>query len=395
MLAKVVDGVLVIRGDENANAITIDTNGLEPGTVRIAGQGETTVNGEGTVILSGVTRDVRVHLRGGGDSVAVRNAQLSGGLRIGSGEEADQVLIQDVKIKGDLEVFTRGGNDDVNLLGVAVRGKTLVGTAAGGDVFTAEDSSFRGGFILAAGVGNDTVQLMNSTFGGAKRISAGPGQDLVNGRVVTDLTDFGNGLNGWTGGFADYGKNMGDLRLKWGLQDLPEELEQDGKGFYIQGMNRSDDLLMYLTRTLAGLKANTEYQVRFDLTFASNAGSNCFGVGGAPGESVYLKAGAATKKPATTTDDEQFVEVNFDKGQQSNGGKNASVVGDISNGTEDCSGDGEFVTLKKQHVHAFRVRTDAKGRLHLVVATDSAYEGFTRLYYQQVKARLVEVAKQD
>jgi len=96
-------------------------------------------------------------------------------------------------------------------------------------------------------------------------------------------------------GFADDSPDQQDLKLEAGLRHLPPELGIEGTGFYIQSVNRSDDLFLFLKRRLGpedGLRPNQTYQVFFDLVFASNAPSNCGGVGGSPGESVYLKAGS-------------------------------------------------------------------------------------------------------
>jgi hypothetical protein len=216
---------------------------------------------------------------------------------------------------------------------------------------------------------------------------------VITRQAVTRTTDFRNGLDGWAGAFADYSDEHADMQLDWDLRPLPHELEQDGTGFYIQGMNRSDDLLMYLTRQIDGLKPNTMYQVRFDITLASNAGTGCGGIGGAPGESVYLKAGATAETPTRSTDDEGLWRASFDHGQQSQGGRDASVVDTIENGNpEACGDDAAYATLRKKHVHTHLVRSDGQGRLHLIVGTDSGFEGLTALYYQQIAARLVEVA---
>jgi hypothetical protein len=389
--AKIVDGALFIHGDARANHLVL--TGVGDGEVMITGDDKTSVNGEPSVVLSGFSGDLRVHLRGGKDSLTIDGLEVGGDLHVGAGDTSDAILIKDTDIAGKLHIATRGGHDEVNLLGVAVDGDASIDGAQGHDLITADESTFGAKLTIDAGKGHDTVFLGTSTVTGAKQIVDGPGDDLIEGQAVTDNTDFNQGLNGWSAGFADYDTEMTDLRLQSGLRDLPAELGAGKKGFFIQGMNRSDDLLMYLTRTISGLKANTTYQIRFDLTIGSNAGSGCFGVGGSPGDSVYLKAGATNRKPATRTDKEGFVEVNFDKGQQSKGGKDASVAGNIANGTEECGEDADFVSIRRKHVHTAKVKTDSRGRLHIVVATDSGYEGLTQLYYQQIKAQLVEVAK--
>lgn len=56
------------------------------------------------------------------------------------------------------------------------------------------------------------------------------------------------------------------------------------------------------------------------------------GVGGAPGEGVYLKAGASVDEPVSAVGAGQHLELNIDKGHQSQGGSDAGVMGAIANG---------------------------------------------------------------
>jgi hypothetical protein len=392
--ATVVDGTLFVRGDRKANGITIDAEGLEAGQVRITGNDTTQVNGEFFVILDGVTRDLRVQLRGGGDSLTVENIDVKRDLEITGGEQADDVFIENARVGRGLRVVLGGGDDSLDVLDGSVGRKTDIKAGAGNDILTFDGTKFDDAVRLDAGRGDDTVYLAPTVaFKGRKRIEGGPGDDIITRQAVSDSTDFRSGLNGWAGNFADYSDEHADMRLDWGLRPLPDELEQDGTGFFIQGMNRSDDLLMYLTRQISGLKPDTTYQVRFDITFASNAGTGCGGIGGAPGESVYLKAGATPDTPTRSKDAEGLWRASFDHGQQSQGGADASVVDTIENGNPDaCGDDAEYATLRKKHVHTHLVTTDAQGRLHLIVGTDSGFEGLTALYYQQIMAHLVEVA---
>jgi len=65
--------------------------------------------------------------------------------------------------------------------------------------------------------------------------------------------DFRNGALGWEAGFADYppATNKEDLYgLRAEIRNLPPELGVNGTGFYIQGINRSDDLFMFMKRRL-------------------------------------------------------------------------------------------------------------------------------------------------
>ena len=128
--------------------------------------------------------------------------------------------------------------------------------------------------------------------------------------------------------------------------------------------------------------------MRFNITAASSAGSGCVGIGGSPGDSVYLKAGATPSAPRVELDSSNLYQVNFDKGQQSQSGAAASVAGTIGNGSSNCSESAPFRTLAWQHAHPEVVTSNEFGELWLVVGTDSAFEGKTTLYYQAIEAVL-------
>jgi hypothetical protein len=166
--------------------------------------------------------------------------------------------------------------------------------------------------------------------------------------------------------------------------------EQRKEGFYLQSMNRSDDLFMFLKKHVGqedGLEPNHDYLVAFDIRFASNTPTGCVGIGGSPGDSVYLKAGATTDEPVTALNGVE-VRVTADKGQQSKGGRDAGVVSTIANGTP-CEGlDHPYVSVRKQYAHPRAVHTDERGSLWLMLGTDSAYEGLTGLYIESVTVRI-------
>ena len=206
--------------------------------------------------------------------------------------------------------------------------------------------------------------------------------------------DFRNGAQGWQAGFADYPPftDNGFYELKAEIRSLPPELGINGTGFYIQGNNHSDDLFMFLKRRLTaadGIVAGQAYQITFTLIFASNAQTGCFGVGGAPGESVGMKAGAspAEPQPLLTTiaapPSFNWLRMNVDKS-----GLAASGVSDIANGIPCNSTSPSYVSLERHHQHTSLVNANANGELWLLVGTDSGYEATTALYYQRIDVTL-------
>lgn len=201
--------------------------------------------------------------------------------------------------------------------------------------------------------------------------------------------DFRDGTQGWEAGFSDYpcGERP-DYEFEAELRELPEEVGA-GTGFWLHSFNCCDDLFMFLKRCLGpedGILPNQEYRVRFRLTFASNAPSGCVGAGGPPGESVYLKAGATPTEPQPVTDEQGYVRMNVDKGNQATGGSAASVVGNIANGIpcEEAPDPAPYVSLTRTHLHEYTVVSNEQGELWLLIGTDSGFEGRTGLYYQSI-----------
>jgi len=206
--------------------------------------------------------------------------------------------------------------------------------------------------------------------------------------------DFHKGPQGWIPGFAEYSlDSLESYQLKANIARLPKEVHAKNRGYRIQGMNRSDDLFMYLSRQIGrevGLVPNQKYELKYDVKFASDAPSGGFGIGGSPGESVFLKVGAFPWRPKAYLGSGAYARYflfNVDKGNQSNSGYYMSVAGDVTNG-RDADLPNQFVSIHRSHTHTELISTTNKSRLWLLVGTDSGYEGFTRLYYQEIRVTL-------
>ena len=208
--------------------------------------------------------------------------------------------------------------------------------------------------------------------------------------------DFRNGFQGWQGGFADYNPDTdkGDFMLRAELRDLPPELGVNGKGFYFQGKNHSDDLFMFMKRRLGpsdGVMAGQAYWLDYTVVMASNA-QDCVGIGGPPAFSVYFKVGGAPSEPRTVFDTLGSLGLNVDKSNQSRSGLHASVAGDIWNGLPCNLNSTPFVSIQRTHRHAAPVLANSGGELWLLLGTDSGFEGFTQLYYQRIDVTLTPLS---
>ncbi len=154
-------------------------------------------------------------------------------------------------------------------------------------------------------------------------------------------------------------------------------------GYFLGGTNRSDSLFMFIWREVSGLAPNQLYRVDVNVTIATNIGRNCVGVGGSPGEGVYIKAGASPLRPATLFANNRF-HVNFEKDRNPLpiGGDQVVTIGDFANSTETCDGSSyELKTLSSNGTRSGLVASDGAGRLWLVIGTDSGFEARTEIYY--------------
>ena len=196
---------------------------------------------------------------------------------------------------------------------------------------------------------------------------------------------FNNNEEGWIADFADLPVERDDaiyeLDSEW--REMPDDLE--GYGIYIQGHNRSDDLFMYLKREVDGLEPGATYEATFKLDIASNVPEGLSGIGGSPGESVYIKAGATTIEPVNVEDAEGWWRMNIDKGNQATEGEDMINIGTMGNPnlTPDTAGAYELMTVDSIN-QAFEVTANENGTLWFIVGTDSGFEGLTTLYYDTI-----------
>jgi len=196
-------------------------------------------------------------------------------------------------------------------------------------------------------------------------------------RVIAE-TNFNNGKGGWEAGFSDY--PQGDEETYEFESKISEIPDSDVKGFYLSAMNRSDDVFMYLKKHVTGLTPNQRYLLEGTIEFNTNAGVECLGIGGSPGESVYLKAGATEIEPAQAD-----YYMNIDIGSQSQSGSDSVVLGTI--GVENVACDSEKAVGQKvltfRNEDGFEFISSVEGDIWLYFGTDSGFEGNTKMIYRK------------
>jgi hypothetical protein len=233
--------------------------------------------------------------------------------------------------------------------------------------------------LLAACGGDDDDPAGTSTGGGT-----GSAYSVV-------LTqDFKVETGGWTGESSDYTTDTAPANVVFELRDISSfsSSYKDTKAYYVSGTNRSDDLLLYVKKQITGLVANTEYTFAVtSMNLLSNAHSGCMGVGGAPGESVYVIAAASPMepKPVTTNGDTRL---NIDRGNQATPGPASMVLGNIANGLP-CDGSATYASKTVRNTAGVRVKTDGEGKAWVLLGIDSGFEATTSIYLQNVTMTFV------
>ncbi len=220
----------------------------------------------------------------------------------------------------------------------------------------------------------------------------GPTTTSPSGGAVTLVDDFENGSDGWASDMSDFSEATRPDDFLSETGSAPPDMDAEDGFVHLAATNTSDDVFMYLRRQVGpddGLEPSTGYEVDYTVEFASDAPTGCAGIGGPPGEAVWLKVGASSEEPVPVNR-EGDVRLSVDKGNQSQGGSAAVIAGDIANGIpcEEALDSEEAPYAMVERSAGVEATTDAEGSLWLFVGTDSGFEGRTSIYYDRIEVVL-------
>lgn len=226
-------------------------------------------------------------------------------------------------------------------------------------------------------------------------VAAAIGMSILAGTAAAKETtagltfDFNQNDGGFTPIFSDYPNEQGVeefYELHSGHEEVP--IAEAGKGLFLSGNNHSDDLFMGYYKDLSGLVPETEYQFTVRFQLATNVENDMIGIGGAPGESVFVKCGVASKEPENSLDSLNHFCLNIDKGSQSTSGSDMIVVGNLAKEEINRPGEYEFNEIETKVI----ARTDEAGTAYLVIGTDSGFEGVTSFYLDDISVSWANTA---
>lgn len=234
--------------------------------------------------------------------------------------------------------------------------------------------------------------------------SCGDDGDSANGSTTTSVPDetvalvydFEDGSDGWASDMSDSSEATRPDDFLSQTGSAPPGFDADAGFIHLAATNTSDDVFMYLRRQVGpddGLEPSTDYDIDYTVEFASDAPTGCAGIGGPPGEAVWLKVGASNDEPLPVNSDGD-VRLSIDKGNQSQAGPAAVIAGDVANGIpcEEALDSAQPPYSMVEHGATVEGTTDGEGNLWLFVGTDSGFEGRTSIYYDRID---VDVSPQD
>jgi len=199
--------------------------------------------------------------------------------------------------------------------------------------------------------------------------------------------DFSMSLHDWSAGFSDYVVAADDSAVHQFHFEHTNVPGTPSKAVMLSG--KGEGLFMYLKKKVQNLEPHTEYVLTFDIEFASDAKASTTGGVDSPGDKVFLKVGASGIEPKSLIENDYYV-MNIDKGDQSQGGEDMIVIGNVS-----VPADSEgFVVINRTNgpysgnSSPILVKTSSQGELWLIVGTESGHAGVTTLYYTNFTAVL-------
>jgi len=189
--------------------------------------------------------------------------------------------------------------------------------------------------------------------------------------------DFNEGPADWVADFTDYAvpeTPQADTIYQWRYYYGDSvQTPTGGNAVVLSCNNVNGDVFMFLTNKVSGLRPNSNYNLVYDISVATNADA---------GEGIILKAGGSDQEPKKIVDG-NYCTLNVDKGTNLNSGASLISLGDIGNAQLAES----FTYLDKNNGKSYAplvVKTNSEGEIWLIVGTDSLLEGKNVVVYSKI-----------
>ncbi|MEO6029772.1 MAG: hypothetical protein ABIR79_23130 [Candidatus Binatia bacterium] len=230
VVVQVKNGGLVIKGDDDANTLQVDQNGLGEDSVRITPGGGTTVNGAGGAqVFPGLAgKGAKILLGDGADVIALASLTLSGKVVIKGATGSDRITLSDATFRDPVTIDAGTGDnavlvcsatfqrDVVVKLGKGTNGSVAQVTCGTGSTSTVDasavvfgDDAFGGNVTVKGAAAGHILGYNDSTTAGSIAIKnvalVGVCYNTIGGALNVKLVDppfFSGGIDCGTGSFT-------------------------------------------------------------------------------------------------------------------------------------------------------------------------------------------------
>ncbi|HEY6565338.1 MAG TPA: hypothetical protein VIY86_12620, partial [Pirellulaceae bacterium] len=179
VLAAIVDGSLIIRGDRHSNDILIRS--VTEGGFIVEGRNQTTINGstQGFRIPgTAITRELDAMLGRGDDVVSITGLRVNQAIRLDGGKGSDRFELTDTTSL-DLIMASSRGDDVVVMTNVTTTGNADLKLGKGNDNIAAPSWTVSGRLTIDGARGDDTMVFGNLGVTNSAAIHTGRGRDQV------------------------------------------------------------------------------------------------------------------------------------------------------------------------------------------------------------------------
>ena len=217
--AKVVNGDLRLTGDRHGNGILIERGGTTD-TFIVTGQDGTAVNGGLQAVLTGVTDDIIVDLKGARNDIWLHDLTVPDSLKVKTGSGGDVITMDNVTVTGQFTMRTRARDDYVTITDLAVGATARITTGAGDDMVDIERSLFHDRLWAGFGSGADYLEILSSSFSNVLSISMGGQDDYAT--WMQCWSPLGGDIYGGKGDdtFRDQGGSTTSLPALYGFESI-------------------------------------------------------------------------------------------------------------------------------------------------------------------------------
>jgi len=186
---------------------------------------------------------------------------------------------------------------------------------------------------------------------------------------------FQDNFQGWVPGFSGYPENAEqNFKLSYQHSISPLSLKELNKCIHLSGLNKNQDLFVFMKRPLGNLNPNTTYLVSFKLETSGSLDL----------PDLNIKAGAISIEPRLVImegNDGSFVRISIDKGSGASDGEQMKSLGSK---TEILRNDSFKLIQSDNEAAPVEVRSNEFGEVWLIIGAEAGSHESVNMFINSI-----------